>query len=88
MSRNLYILAATMAFFSAVSYAVGFSGIAHEPGSPADASLWQMIGIVLLVLALIVALLGVLQRMFEQAEGRSERLRQQERMKRRGPERS
>ena len=86
MSRNLYILAATMAFFSVVSYVVGFSGIAHEPGSPADASLWQMIGIVLLVLALIVALLGVLQSMFEQAERRSERLRQQERLKRRGPE--
>ncbi len=88
MSRNLYILAATMAFFSVVSYVVGFSGIAREPGSPADQSLWHMIGIVLLLLALIVALFGVLQSMFEQAERRSERMRQQERMKRQGRQRS
>lgn len=79
MSRNLYILAATLAFFALVSYAIGFSGIAHEPGSPADASLWQMIGIVLLVISLISALFGVLQTMFEQAERRSERLRRQQR---------
>lgn len=85
MSRNLYILAATLALFALVSYAIGFSGIAHEPGSPADASLWQMIGIVLLVISLISALFGVLQTMFEQAERRSQRLRQQQRTQRHGP---
>jgi len=79
MSRNLYILAGTLVLFSLVSYAIAFTGIAHEPGSPADASLWQMIGIVLLVIALISALFGILQTMFEQAERRSERLRQQQR---------
>ncbi len=71
LSRNLYILAGTLAFFSMVSYAIGFSGIAHEPGAPQDSSLWQMIGIILLLLALVVTLFGVFQRMFEQAERRA-----------------
>ena len=74
LSRNLYILAGAL-----VSYAVVFSGIAHEPGSPADSSLWQMIGIVLLVLGMLVALFGIFQTMFEQAESRSARQREQER---------
>ena len=73
LGRNLYILAGTLIFFSAVSYLIGFTGIAHEPGSPADANLWGMIGIVLLLLALVVALLGTLQTMFEQAERRTRR---------------
>ena len=79
MSRNLYILAGTVALFALLSYAIAFTGIAHEPGSPADANLWQTIGIFLLVIALVSALFGVLQTMFEQAERRSERMRQQER---------
>ncbi len=75
MGRNLYILAGTLLFFSAVSYLIGFTGVAQEPGSPADAGLWQMIGIILLALALIVALLGTLQTMFEQADRRSKNRR-------------
>lgn len=71
LSRNLYILAATLIFFSLVSYVVGFTGITHEVGSPPDGSLWRTIGIVLLVLGLVTALLGVLQGMFEQAERRT-----------------
>ena len=71
LSRNLYILAATLLFFSLLSYVVAFTGLAHEPGAPADASLWRTIGIVMLLLALFVALLGVLQSMFEQADRRT-----------------
>ena len=71
LSRNLYILAGTLLFFSAVSYVVAFTGLAHEPGAPADASLWRMIGVVLLLLALVVLLLAVLQSMFEQADRRT-----------------
>lgn len=73
LSRNLYILAGTLGFFALVAYGIGFSGIAHEPGSPQDASLWQMIGIILLLLGLIVTLFGVFQSMFEQAERRAAR---------------
>ncbi len=71
LSRNLYILAGTLLFFSALSYVMGASGLAHEPGAPAESSLWHMIGIVLLLLSLFVALLGVLQSMFEQADRRT-----------------
>jgi uncharacterized membrane protein HdeD (DUF308 family) len=71
LSRNLYILAGTLFFFSSASYIVALTGLAHEPGAPADASLWRTIGIILLLLALFVALLGVLQNMFEQADRRT-----------------
>ena len=71
LSRNLYILAATLLFFALLSYTVAFTGLAHEPGAPADASLWRTIGIVMLLLSLVVALLGVLQSMFEQADRRT-----------------
>jgi hypothetical protein len=71
LSRNLFILAGTLALFSAISYVVAFTGIAHEPGAPTDASLWRTIGIVLLLIALVVSLLGVLQSMFEQADRRT-----------------
>ena len=73
LSRNLYILAGTLGFFALVAYLIGFSGIAHEPGSPQDSSLWQMIGIILLLLGLLVTLFGVFQSMFEQAERRASR---------------
>ena len=71
LSRNLYILAGTLLFFSTLSYVVALTGLAHEPGAPADASLWRTIGIVLMLIALFVALLGVLQSMFEQADRRT-----------------
>ena len=71
LSRNLYILSATLLFFSVLSYVVAFTGLAHEPGAPADASLWRTIGIVMLLLSLVTALLGVLQSMFEQADRRT-----------------
>ena len=85
MSRNLYILAATLAFFAVVSYSVALTGIAHEPGSPADANLWRTVGIFLLVMAIASALVGVFQSMFEQAERRTDRQRDKERAQRRKP---
>ncbi len=78
LSRNLYILAGTLGFFALVSYGIGFSGIAHEPGAPQDSSLWQMIGIILLLLGLLVTLFGVFQSMFEQAERRAARQRERD----------
>jgi hypothetical protein len=71
LSRNLYILAGTLLMFSVLSYVVAVTGLAHEQGAPSDASLWRTIGIVLMLIALVVALMGVLQSMFEQADRRT-----------------
>ncbi len=83
MGRNLYILAATLLLFSLISFGMAFTGFAHEPGSPADSSLWRTIGIFLFLISLVVGLLGTLQSLFEQAESRAERHRIEERNRRR-----
>jgi len=77
--RNLYIFAATLLLFSLVSFGISLTGIAHEPGSPADAVLWRTIGLFLLVISLIAALMAVLQHMFEQAERRVDAQRRRDR---------
>ena len=41
MGRNLYILAATLAFLALVSVALSFTNIAQQPGSPGDVALWR-----------------------------------------------
>ena len=79
MGRNLYILAATLFFFSLVSLGLSFSNIAQQPGSPGDVSLWRTMSIAFCVLALIVSLAGVLSTLFEQAERRAEEARQERR---------
>ena len=76
MGRNLYILAGTLGFFALVSFGLSYATFSHQPGSPGDASLWRFTGLVLLVIALVVALAGVLSALFEQAERRSEDARQ------------
>lgn len=76
MGRNLYILAGTLAFFALVSLGLSYSNLSQQPGSPGDASLWRFTGLVLLVVALVVALAGVLSALFEQAERRSDEARQ------------
>jgi len=79
LGRNLYILAATLGFFTVVCFVLAFTGIAHEPGAPTDSILWRTMGIFLLVGALFIALGGVLQTMFEQAERRDYQQRQNQR---------
>lgn len=76
MGRNLYILAGTLTFFAFVSFGLSYTNLSHQPGSPGDASLWRFTGLVLLVVALIIALAGVLSALFEQAERRSDEARQ------------
>ncbi len=71
LSRNLYILAGTLLFFAVVAYVMAATGFAHEVGTPSDDSLWRTIGIILLLLALVTALMGVLQHMFEQTDRRT-----------------
>jgi F0F1-type ATP synthase membrane subunit c/vacuolar-type H+-ATPase subunit K len=75
MGRNLYILAASLAVFGLISCGIAYTNIAQQPGSPGDESLWRTMGWVLFLLALVVALAGVLSALYEQAERRSEESR-------------
>ena len=72
MGRNLYILAATLTVFSLVSCGLAYTNIAQQPGSPGDTALWRTTGLGLFVLALVIALAGILSTLFEQAERRLE----------------
>ena len=79
MGRNLYILAASLTVFAAISCGVAFTNIAQQPGSPGDASLWRTMGLVLYLIALVVALAGILSSLFAQAERRAEEQRRRRR---------
>ncbi|QNI36279.1 hypothetical protein [Edaphobacter albus] len=79
MGRNLYILSATLTVLALISCGLAYTNIAHEPGSPGDVSLWRTTGLALFVVALVVALAGILSSLFEQAERRVEEERQQRR---------
>ena len=79
MGRNLYILAASLALFGLISCGVALTNIAHQPSSPGDASLWRTMGLVLFVVALLVALAGIFSALFEQAERRAEEARRSRR---------
>jgi hypothetical protein len=72
MGRNLYILAASLGLFALISCGIAYTNIAQQPGSPGDVSLWRTMGLVLFVIALVVALAGILTSLFEQAERRAE----------------
>jgi len=65
--------------FALVSCGVAYTNIAQQPGSPGDASLWRTMGLVLFLVALVVALAGMLSSLFEQAERRSEEARRRRR---------
>lgn len=80
MGRSLYILAAALAVFAVISFGVSYTGVAQSPG---DASLWRTMGLVFLVIALVVALGGILTSLFEQAERRAEEMRERRRSGRR-----
>lgn len=82
MGRNLYILAASLALFGLLSCGVAFTTIARQTGSPGDASLWRTMGLVLFVIALLVALAGILSALFEQAERRADESRREQRRRR------
>lgn len=82
MGRNLYILAATLLLFALVSCGLSYSNVAQQPGSPGDSALWRTTGLAMLVIALVVALAGILSSLFEQAERRAEEARRQRRRRR------
>jgi hypothetical protein len=84
MSRNFYILAATLAFFALASAGMSLVPSSFQPGLPANASLWRSVALVLLLFGLGAALIGVMSHLFEQVDRRSEEARLAARNKRRG----
>ena len=85
MSRNFYILAATLGLFAVLSTGMSLVPSSFQPGLPANGSLWRTISLVLLLAGLASALIGVMSHLFEQVDRRSEEARQAARRKRRDP---
>jgi len=88
MSRNFYILAATLGLFALLSAAMSLVPSSFQPGLPANASLWRTVTLFLALLGLIAALIGVMSHLFEQVDRRSEQARLAARNKRRGGKKS
>jgi len=85
MSRNFYILAGSLALFALISAGMSLVPSSFQPGLPANGSLWRMVAVFLLLLALAAGLIGVLSHLFEQVDRRSEEARRAARQKRRKP---
>jgi hypothetical protein len=83
MSRNFYILAASLGLFAVISMGMSLVPSSFQPGLPANGSLWRTVALVLLLSGLASALVGVLSHLFEQVDQRSEETRQAERRRRR-----
>ncbi len=84
MSRNFYILAATLGLFALLSGLMTLVPSTFQPGLPANGSLWRTIALVILLASLAFALIGVLSNLFEQVDRRSEEARLAARRRRRG----
>jgi uncharacterized membrane protein len=84
MSKNFYILAATLAFFALLSAAMTLVPSSFQPGLPANGSLWRTVSMFLVLFGLIAALIGVMSHLFEQVDRRSEEARKAARGKHRG----
>jgi hypothetical protein len=85
MSRNFYILAASLGFFALISGGMALVPSSFQPGLPANGTLWRTVALLLLLAGLASALIGVLSNLFEQVDRRSEEARWAARRKRRGP---
>src|ERR1700722_13742264 len=72
MSRNLYLLAATLLLFSLVSCGMSLVPNSLQPGLPVNGSLWKTIGLGFLLTSLLTALAGMLTAMLEQVDRRSQ----------------
>jgi membrane protein implicated in regulation of membrane protease activity len=75
MSRNFYILAATLILFALLSAGMALLPSSFQPGLPANGSLWRTAALFLLLAGLAAALVGVLSHLFEQVDRRSEEAR-------------
>ncbi len=72
MSRNFYILAATLMLFSLVSCGMMFTENALQPGLPGNGSLWKTTSLFLFTGAVLAAFIGVMTALFEQVERRNQ----------------
>jgi hypothetical protein len=88
MSRNFYILAATLLLFALISAGAGLVPSTFQPGLPANGTLWHTLALLLLLGALVCGLIGMLSHLFEQVDRRNEESRQAERERRRAPRRN
>jgi len=84
MSRNFYILAATLGLFALISGGMALIPSSFQPGLPANGTLWRTVALLLLLAGLSSALIGVLSSLFEQVDRRSEEARRTARRRRRG----
>jgi hypothetical protein len=84
MSRNFYILAATLVLFALISAGMALIPSSFQPGLPANGSLWRTVALILLLGGLVSGLVGIMSHLFEQVDRRSEESRQRARKKRRG----
>jgi hypothetical protein len=83
MSRNFYILAASLLLFALISAGMALVPSSFQPGLPANASLWRTLAMFLLLFGLIAALVGVMSQLFEQVDRHSEQSRIETRRRRR-----
>ena len=83
MSRNFYILAATLGLFAVLSMGMSLVPSSFQPGLPANGTLWRTVALFLVLAALGSALVGVMSNLFEQVDRRSEETRRAARQKRR-----
>jgi hypothetical protein len=86
MSRNFYILGATLGFFALLSVGMSFVPANFQPGLPANGSMWRTIALVLLLAGLASAFIGVMTNLFEQVDRHREAARLAARRKRRNPD--
>jgi hypothetical protein len=84
MSRNFYILAATLSLFAVISGVMSMLPSSLQPGLPANGSLWRTLALLLLLAGLASAFIGVMSHLFEQVDRNSEDARRAARQKRRG----
>jgi hypothetical protein len=83
MSRNFYILAATLTLFAIISAGMALIPSAFQPGLPANGSLWRTVALILLLAGLVSGLIGIMSHLFEQVDRRSEESRRAQRRNRR-----
>ncbi len=83
MSKNFYVLAATLLLLSLVSCGMTFVPSSFQPGLPANGSLWKTLSMFLVLIGLVSALIGSMSHLFEQVDRRTEERRRAEREKRR-----
>jgi hypothetical protein len=72
MSRNLYILSATLLLFSLISWVMLGTVSSTQPDLPGNGSLWKTTGLFLFLGSVLSAFGGVMLAMFEQVERRNE----------------